>query len=121
MLQNLRRGGGEAHCYLRMNVHVLLQADGVAEGLPADVAAKRPRPAVGPPDVDLQSVRCREHLLFFWVFEKDSRCQRGYLVVDTTGGFSPSAGGKNPCSAEVDLEMLTLSQVMQWYVLEVGE
>lgn len=100
-----------------MNIHVLLQADGVAEGLPADVAAKRPRPAVGPPDVDLQSVRCGEHLLFF---EKDSCFQRGYLVVDTTGGFSPSAG-KKKTPAEVDLEMLTLSQVMQWYVLEVGE
>lgn len=40
-----------------MDIHVLLQTDGVAEGLSADVAAERPRPAVGPPDVDLQPVR----------------------------------------------------------------
>lgn len=56
-----------------MDVHVLLQADGVAEGFPADAAAKWPCPAVGPPNVDLKSVRCGEHLLFF---EKDSSFQR---------------------------------------------
>lgn len=54
-----------------MDVHVLLQADGVAEGFPTDVAAKWPRPAVGPSDVDLESVRCGEHLVFLFI-EKDS-------------------------------------------------
>lgn len=51
------RGG-----YLRVDVHVLLQADGVAEGLPADAAAEGPRSAVGAPDVDLQPVGGGKHL-----------------------------------------------------------
>lgn len=42
---------------------MLLQADGVAKGLSADTAAKRSHPAVGPPNVDLQSMRGREHLV----------------------------------------------------------
>lgn len=48
--------------YLRVNVHVLLQTDGVAEGFPADAAPKGPHSAVGPPDVNLQAVRRGEHL-----------------------------------------------------------
>ena len=48
--------------YLGVDVHVLLQADGVAEGLAADVAAEGSRAAVGPPHVDLQPVGRREHL-----------------------------------------------------------
>lgn len=43
--------------YLRVDIHVLLQTDSVAEGFSADVAAKRSRSTVRPPDVDLQSVR----------------------------------------------------------------
>lgn len=46
-----------------MNVHVLLQTDGVAEGFSADVAAKRSRSTVRPPDVNLQSMGRREHLI----------------------------------------------------------
>lgn len=42
--------------FLRVDVHVLLQTDGVAEGFPADAAAKRSRSTVRPPDVNLQSV-----------------------------------------------------------------
>lgn len=48
--------------YLRVDIHVLLQTDSVAEGFSADVAAKRSRSTVRPPDVDLQSVRRWEHL-----------------------------------------------------------
>ena len=48
--------------YLGVDVHVLLQADGVAEGLAADAAAEGSRAAVGPPHVDLQAVGRREHL-----------------------------------------------------------
>lgn len=61
-----------------MDVHVLLQADSMAEGFPADVATKWPRPAVGPPDVDLESMRCGEHLVFLFI-EKDSLFQREYV------------------------------------------
>lgn len=49
--------------FLRVDIHVLLQTDSVAEGFSADVAAKRPRSAVRPPDVDLQPVGRREHLV----------------------------------------------------------
>lgn len=52
-------------CYLRMDIHVLLQADSMAKAFPADLATKWPRPTVGPPDVDLKSVRRGEYLLFF--------------------------------------------------------
>lgn len=52
--------------YLRVNVHVLLQTDSVAEGLPADAAAKRSRATVRPPDVDLQPVGRRENLKQSW-------------------------------------------------------
>lgn len=75
-------------CYLRMDVHVLLQADSVAEGFPADVATKWPRAAVGPPDVDLESMRCGEHLLFFcWLKKTDLFRERPFLL----------CGGKKPC------------------------
>lgn len=39
---------------LRVDVHMLLQANRVAECFPADAAAERSHPTVGPPDVDLQ-------------------------------------------------------------------
>lgn len=48
--------------YLRVDVHVLLQADGVPEGLPADVAAKGSGSTVRPPDVNLKPMGRREHL-----------------------------------------------------------
>lgn len=43
--------------YLRVDVHVLLQTDGVAKGLPANAATERSGSAVGTPDVDLQPMR----------------------------------------------------------------
>lgn len=42
--------------YLRVDVHVLLQTDGVTKGFSADAAAERSRSTVRPPDVNLQSV-----------------------------------------------------------------
>lgn len=45
-----------------MDVHVLLQAHGVAEGFPADAAAERPAAAVRPAHVHLQAVGRGEHL-----------------------------------------------------------
>lgn len=41
---------------------MLLQADGMAKGLPTNTAAERSGSAVGTPDVDLQPVRGGEHL-----------------------------------------------------------
>lgn len=48
---------------LRVDVHVLLQTDCMAERFSADVAAKRPRPAVRSSDVNLQTMRRGEHLV----------------------------------------------------------
>lgn len=42
--------------FLRVDIHVLLQTDGVAKGFSADIAAKRPRSTVRPPDMDFQAV-----------------------------------------------------------------
>lgn len=52
----------ESPLYLRVDVHVLLQTDCVAERFSTDAAAKRSRSTVWPPDVNLQPVGCREHL-----------------------------------------------------------
>lgn len=48
--------------YLWVDRSVLIQAHCVSEGFPADPALKRPRPAVRSPHMDLQPVRCGEHL-----------------------------------------------------------
>lgn len=48
--------------HLRVDVHVLLQTDGVAKGLPANAAAEGSGSAVRAPDVHLQPVRGGEHL-----------------------------------------------------------
>lgn len=44
--------------HLRVHGFVLLQTDGVSEGLAADFTCERPSAAVRPADVHLQSVRC---------------------------------------------------------------
>lgn len=49
--------------YLRVHGFVLLQAHSVAERFAANVARKRPRAAVRPSDVDLQTVRGGKHLI----------------------------------------------------------
>lgn len=61
-LLNVSAGSACQWGYLGVNVHVLLQANGVAEGLPANAAAERPGTAVGASHVHLQSVRSGEDL-----------------------------------------------------------
>lgn len=48
--------------FLRVDIHVLLQTDSVTKGFSADVAAKRSCSTVRPPDMNLKSVGCGEHL-----------------------------------------------------------
>lgn len=52
----LRERGVGVH--LRVHGLVLLQTDGVSEGLAADFTGKRPSAAVRPADVHLQPVWC---------------------------------------------------------------
>lgn len=46
LLYSTRRAFSPIEWYLRVDVHVLLQTDGVAECLPANAAAERSRSAV---------------------------------------------------------------------------
>lgn len=48
--------------HLGVNMRVLLQAHGVAEGFTANVTGEGPRAAVGAPDVHLEPVGGGEHL-----------------------------------------------------------
>lgn len=52
----------ESLIYLRVDIHVLLQADCMAKGFSANAAAKRSHSAVRSPNVNLQPMRCWEHL-----------------------------------------------------------
>lgn len=88
--------------YLRVNRSVLIQAHRVSEGFPADPALKRPRPAVRPPHVDLQAVRCGENL-FGEIYANDNfakksalkyivaisrwKCHDGILITNNTTNF----------------------------------
>lgn len=60
MKPSLRLPAGSAH--LRVDMCVLLQADGVAKGLAADVTGEGPSPTVGAADVHLQPMRGGEDL-----------------------------------------------------------
>lgn len=54
--------GARPAAHLGVDVRVLLQAHGVAEGFPADVAGEGPGPAVGAAGVHFQPMRGGEHL-----------------------------------------------------------